>query len=331
MKPLDFIAVGDVVTDAFIRLKDARINCDINEEDCQISLRFGDKVPYESVTEVKGVGNSPNAAVAAARLGLATGLVTDLGDDQIGRDIVAYLRTQNIDSRYFTIHPDQKSNYHYVLWYESDRTILVKHQAYKYKWPMLTTDQIPKWLYLSSLGAGTEDYHQAISEYLTKHPEIKLAFQPGTFQLKMGDKLKKIYARAEVVFMNVAEARRLLNTTTNKIEQLLNNLKEWGPNLVVITDGPRGAYLLKGDDIWFMPPYPDPQPPLERTGAGDAFASTFTAALAFGRSPLEALTWAPINSMSVVQHVGAQEGLLSQKQLLEFLKSAPTNYRAQKI
>ncbi len=331
MNKLDFIAVGDVVTDAFIRLKDAKVTCDVDEENCQISMRFGDKIPYQDVTIVKGVGNSPNASVAASRLGLDTGLVTDLGDDEVGSEIVDYLREQNVDTHYFSVHSGQKSNYHYVLWYESDRTILVKHEAYKYKWPVLNTDPAPTWLYLSSLGAGTEDYHQAIVEYLKEHEEVKLAFQPGTFQLKMGDKLKEIYARAEVVFMNVEEAKRLLNTTESKIEDLLEELSSWGPELTVITDGPRGAYLRKGSDNWFMPIYPDIAPPYERTGAGDAFASTFTAALALGRSPLEALTWAPINSMSVVQKVGAQEGLLSQKQLLEYLKSAPPDYRARKI
>lgn len=331
MKAFDFIAVGDVVTDAFIKLKDAKVNCDLNETDCTLSLRFGDKVPYESVTIVKGVGNSPNAAVAASRLGLNTGLVTDVGSDQAGGEIVDYLRSQKVGTDYFTIHSNQPSNYHYVLWYESDRTILVKHEQYNYKWPILNTAPAPQWLYLSSLGEDTNAYHEQILTYLKNNPAVKLAFQPGTYQLKMGDKLKEIYQRAEVVFMNVEEAKRLLNLETNKIDRLLMGLAEWGQNLTVITDGPRGAYLLKNNETWFMPAYPDPAPPYERTGAGDAFAATFTAALALGRSPLEALTWAPINSMSVVQKVGAQAGLLTQKQLLDFLKAAPPNYRAKKI
>lgn len=71
-----------MVTDAFIRIKDASVNCDMNHEKCMISLRFGDKVPYESVEVVKAVGNSANAAVAAARLGLSSALVANVGDDQ---------------------------------------------------------------------------------------------------------------------------------------------------------------------------------------------------------------------------------------------------------
>ena len=76
-----------------------------------------------------------------------------------------------------------------------------------------------------------------------------------------------------------------------------------------------------------MPLYPDPKPPFERTGAGDAFASTFVASLIKGNTIEGALQWAPINSMSVVQQVGAQKGLLSEEELNELLKKAPDWYK----
>ncbi len=105
-----------------------------------------------------------------------------------------------------------------------------------------------------------------------------------------------------------------------------------GPKIVVLTDGKKGAYYRdESGSLWFMPPYPDPKPPYERTGAGDAFSSTFTAALALGMSLEEAVRWGPINSMSVVQYVGAQEGLLSRVKLEEYLKSAPEDYKPRKI
>mgnify|MGYP000279945845 CR=1 FL=1 len=40
----------------------------------------------------------------------------------------------------------------------------------------------------------------------------------------------------------------------------------------------------------------------------------------------EALMWGPINSMNVVQYIGAQEGHLTQKKLLEYLEKKPANY-----
>jgi sugar/nucleoside kinase (ribokinase family) len=72
--------------------------------------------------------------------------------------------------------------------------------------------------------------------------------------------------------------------------------------------------------------YPDPVPPISRTGAGDAMTSTVVAALALGKSLREALMWGPINSMAVVQQIGAQKGLLSREKIEEYLSNAPANY-----
>jgi sugar/nucleoside kinase (ribokinase family) len=80
-----------------------------------------------------------------------------------------------------------------------------------------------------------------------------------------------------------------------------------------------------------MPIYPDPKPPFERTGAGDAFTSTFVAAVMKGADLQGALLWAPINSMSVVQHVGAQKGLLNESQIDRYLREAPAHYHPEKL
>jgi sugar/nucleoside kinase (ribokinase family) len=78
-----------------------------------------------------------------------------------------------------------------------------------------------------------------------------------------------------------------------------------------------------------MPVYP--HEPFERTGAGDAFASTIVAMLAKDKTLEEALRYAPINSMSVVQQVGAQKGLLSMEEMEKFLTSAPADYQIKKL
>jgi ribokinase len=77
--------------------------------------------------------------------------------------------------------------------------------------------------------------------------------------------------------------------------------------------------------------YPDPSEPVDRTGAGDSFASTFTAAIILGKTPAEALTWGPVNSMSVVQYIGAQAGLLTREALEGYLANRPAEYEARMI
>lgn len=50
-----------------------------------------------------------------------------------------------------------------------------------------------------------------------------------------------------------------------------------------------------------------------------------------GKNLKEALLWGPINSMSVVQEIGAQKGLLSKEKLEKYLADAPEDYRAKVI
>lgn len=321
---IDFLAIGDIVTDAFIKIKDARATCDINEHNCKLSLRFGDKVPYESVEEVRAVGNSANAAVSVARLGIKSGLMAHVGKDFHGENCLSELRLNNVSTEYVGIHDGIATNYHYVLWYDVDRTILVKHAHFPVAFPQEM--KAPQMIYLSSLGEGTEDYHAQIAKYAIEHPEVKLVFQPGTFQMKMGiEKLKDIYTNTYAFFCNVEEAQRILETTEEKIPVLFEKLHALGPKIVFITDGIKGAYASDGKEAWFMPIYP--QDPYERTGAGDAFASTVSAGLLLGKTLGEALTWGPINSMSVVQFVGAQKGLLTMDRLEHHLAEAPADYK----
>lgn len=329
---LDFLAIGDTVVDAFIRLQNASVTCDIDRENCQICMKFADKVPFEFDEILYAVGNSANAAVSASRLGLKSGLVTNLGKDENGMRCFKELRRNGVNTKYITAHAKFQTNYHYVLWYEDERTILIKHQEYPYKLPKISP---PKWMYLSSMASNSLPFHLELIEYLKKNSDVKLSFQPGTFQMKLGkEKLADLYNLSQIFFCNVDESKRILgiNSETHvEIKELLEKMHALGPKIILITDGPKGAYAYDGTDAWFMPPYPDPKPPYERTGAGDAFASTFTAALALGKTVPEALSWAPINSMSVVQYVGAQKGLLSREKLEEYLKNAPVDYKPKKI
>lgn len=327
---IDFLAVGDITTDAFIKLKEADIHCDVNKENCEICMKFGDKVPFEYVKVIKAVGNSANAAVSASRLGLKTSFVTNIGDDQNGSDCLSEMKKRGIDSKYVKRHANTPTNYHFVLWYNSDRTILVNHVEYEYRFPHISRS--PKWLYLSSLARNSYDYHLEILEFLKSHPETKLAFQPGTFQMELGiNKLKEFYARSEVFVCNVEESQRILANNTRDVKVLLAEMQAHGPKIVLITDGPQGAYMLDGDHFYYMPIYPDPKPPVERTGCGDAFASTFVSAMSMGKTPLEALVWAPVNPMSVVQYIGAQEGLLTLDQFNWWLERAPKDYKPKEI
>ena len=328
-KSFDLIAIGDTATDAFIRLKEARVNCRIDTKRCEICMSFGDKIPYEFSVVVAGVGNSANAAVSGARLGLSTALVSDIGEDHYGKEVLASLSQNRVATDFIRSHKNKPTNYHYVLWYGEERTILVKHEEYSYTLPDIGE---PRWIYLSSLGANSVQYHRDIQKYLLEHPRIKFAFQPGTFQIKLGlPELKLIYKRTDIFFANLEEASAITGIKNSNAGLLLRGVADLGPKIVVLTDGPRGAYAYENGSMWSMPAYPDPKPPLERTGAGDAFASSVVSALALGKTLEEGFKWGMINAMSVTQHIGAQEGLLTQADISALLKKAPPAFKFQKF
>lgn len=330
---LDVLAIGDVVTDAFVKLEDDQARIDHEENGMRLSMPFGMKVPFHHSIVLEGVGNAANASVAFARLGLSSGLVSNVGADAWGRDIIRSLHDKHVDTRFVHINPDKVSNYHYVLWYGDERTILIKHEEYDYKWPRFRQADEPRWVYFSSIAEkAIDEYHDEVADWLEENTQIKFAFQPGTYQMNAGvERLSRLYARAEVVILNREEAVLVFGGDHSDIHDLLSRMHSAGIKIAVITDGPNGAYASNGEERYRMPLYPDPAPPVERTGAGDAFASTLVAALMNGENLVEALRWAPINSMNVVQHVGAQDGLLGRDQLFEYLRNAPDWYWPERI
>ena len=332
MSQLDVLGVVDIVTDAFIKLLDDEAVTYSNEEGKWLAMKFGLKLPFDHVEILEAVGNASNASVSFARLGLKSGLVANVGGDMHGRDMITALHKKGVDSRFVRINPDKLSNYHYVLWYKEERTILIKHEEYDYHWPHLKDNEIPKWIYFSSISKNALPFHDDLTDWLEAHPDVKLAFQPGTFQIDAGvERLKRLYGRTETLVLNREEAVEVSGGNYDDIHDLFNRLHEIGPRIICITDGPDGAYASDGENRFRMPPYPDPAPPKERTGAGDAFASTFVAALIKGNTIEGALQWAPINSMNVVQNVGAQEGLLDEKHIGELLKDAPEWYKPERF
>ena len=332
LSQFDVLSVGDVVTDAFIKLLDDKAEVINSGDKKKLAMEFATKIPFDHAEVCPAVGNASNAAVNFAKLGLKSGLVANVGGDSAGRDIISELAKKKVDGRYVHINPKNTSNYHYVLWYKEERTILIKHEEYDYHWPHLRPKEIPKWIYFSSISEHALDFHDDLADWLDSHSDVKLAFQPGTFQMAAGaERLKRIYQRSELVACNREEAAHITGGKDDDIHDLFDRFHGLGSKIVVISDGPAGSYASDGHNRFKMPIYPDIAPPFERTGAGDAFTSTFVAAIVKGNNVQGALQWAPISSMNVVQKVGAQAGLLSEEEMADFLQKAPPEYKPERI
>jgi len=325
------LCIGDIITDAFIKLSEDHAEVTTDDKGYErLMFELGAKLPYDQVDIVQAVECSPNAAVSMTRLGLKTTLMSWLGDDTPGKEMIDYLKSEGVGTADLVIENGMKSNYHYVLRYGPDRTKLQRFEDYSYEWR--EPSQKPDWVYLGVLGENTWPLHEELLQYLDKSPEVKLVFQPGMYHLMWKiERVAPFYKRADLVIMNREEAAQVTQRDRGSVPGLMEALHGLGVKIAVVTDGADGAYASDGEKILFMPNYPDPKPPYDRTGAGDAFASTIAAALALGESLETALEWAPINSMSVVQQLGAQAGLLTKEKIKEFLRYAPESYRVEEL
>lgn len=319
MKNIDLLAIGDIAIDNFIKINDAEASCDTEGVHCKLCLNYGGKIPYESSTVFYAVGNSANVAVGTSRLGLNTLLMSNIGDNQDGFKCLDVLKNEKVDTSFIKIEKDKATNYHYVLWYNTERTILTKHENYNYEWMNAKESydyKLPLYIYLSSLGENSLDFHKEIFSYLEKHDEVKFVFQPGTFQIKMGiQELKDIYVRTDIFISNKEEAERILNQENNDIKSILKSIHDLGPKIVIITDRENGAYSYDGNEFLHIDTLADKI--IESTGAGDAFSAGFVSALLKRKGIKDALVWGSINAKSVVLDVGPQRGLLNEIKILE--------------
>ena len=114
---------------------------------------------------------------------------------------------------------------------------------------------------------------------------------------------------ARITSYNVCYTKLLRGGFEMTLAGFVGAMTELGVGRLVLTDGDRGAYVGTRADILFCPAVPCET--VGTAGAGDAFASTFTAGLGLGWSVEDALRAATLNAASVIGYVDTQTGLLA--------------------
>ena len=318
-KRFDLIAIGDSTVDTFLKIHDATVECDINHKDCKICVKYGSKIPVDSIGH--GVaGNAANVAVACSKLGLKTAIYTNLGDDDHGENINKQLISQKVAPDYIKINKGKSSNLSVVMTFQGERTIFVYHQEWFYHLPDLAPSA---WIYLTSMAESftSSNIMDEVYHYVEK-TKSKLVFSPGTLQLKADIKrYPKILERCHILIVNLEEAKIIMGIAESEkieIRNLLSKMLLLGPKIVVITDGEEGSYATNGQVD--LKAGIIPAPVVEKTGAGDAYASGFLCALFRGADLAEAMVWGSLNSSQVIGRMGAQNGLLDAEQMIKLRK-----------
>ena len=307
----DIISIGDASLDTFMIIEDATVNCSLNKANCQFCINYADKIPVQGWQQTIG-GNAANNAVASSRLGLSAAIWTIIGPDSSGVLIKKTLQAEKVAVNFVELDKKQPTNQSSVINFQGERTILVHHNKRSYKLPKLPAST---WVYLTSMNSGSEKIFPALLNYL-KNNKVNLAFNPGTFQMKLGmDVLRPVLAQTTAIFLNLEEAGRILGMPEEKDMHILSkNLAALGPKIVVITNGAKGAHAWDANGCYFMPILKE-APLVEMTGAGDSFASAFVAALLYNRGIVEALRWGTFNSAFVIGKVGPEAGLLRLREM----------------
>jgi sugar/nucleoside kinase (ribokinase family) len=302
--------------------KDVRIvdqNADGIED---LVMDFGTKLPVKKLTRLAAVGNAANNAWGSARLGLKTAFYSHFGDDADSVDSQNVLKGIGVSDRYFVTEPGKKSNFSAVVNVGAERTILVYHTEWNYMLPegMVAAD----WVYYTSVGHGYEKtgLDDQILEYCER-TGTKLAYQPGSHQLRMGlEYNKKLIPKCDFLVMNREEAADLLGKPREQgCEVSVREFLGMGAKIVAVTDGPAGSHAGDGSGVWFQDIYDIEV--VERTGCGDSYATAFTAAIQKGHDVKEAMKWGTVNAAGKLRFIGGREGQLTEAEIHEWLGRKP--------
>ncbi len=269
-------------------------------------LPVGQKLDLDEVIFSTG-GNVTNAAVTFARQGIHSKYAWCIGTDASSETILQSLDHEGVDTTHVVQSERFKASYSVILMLSGgERTIL----NYKGTMPTSHDSELDlsiieegEWLYISSLGDM-----ELLDKIISRAAEhgVKVMLNPAGIELKNPEKLKGLLEDVEVLAVNKEEAQMIVHGETS--EELVRHALSYCP-VVIVSDGPNGVTASDGKTIIEAGMYED-VPVIDRTGAGDAFGSGFLSQFALGKSLKESIIFASANSTSVVQSIGAKEGIL---------------------
>jgi ribokinase len=267
---------------------------------------LGSKNELEGVTFSTG-GGATNGAVTFARQGLHSMYMGKIGHDVAGRAIIDDLHNDGVDTTLVGYSKEYGSGYSCILLAPSGERTIMAYRGASSHYKINNSDFHdfkPDWIFLTSMEGNFEVLNEVFA--YAKHHDIKIAMNPGKKELEAKQDLLKLIPQLTILSMNKEEMQQIYSG--DSLEDLVRAASK-DVHYVIATDGPNGAVATDRWHIVRAGMYED-VPVIDRTGAGDAFSSGFTAMIASGESLEDAITFASANSTSVVNSIGAKAGIL---------------------
>ncbi len=335
MAKFDVVTIGGVVRDFTFYTNKGKIIDTPEDLTAQrmLAFEYGAKINVNEAYQTLG-GGAANTAASFARLGFKTAIVVKVGKDDIGKDIILKFKKEKINTNFIQTDPELMTGFSFILSADKKERehIAFLHRGANEKlvFPTPKLKQLrSSWFYITSL-SGPAWLKSLNGIFNLAFPRnIKIAWNPGNLQLQAGKKvISNLLKKTNVLILNKDEAIELVLSGMkvgrrnprylNQPLYLLNILNDWGPKIVVITDGKKGAWAYDGKKIYYQKIRKAKI--INTVGVGDAFGSSFVAGLIKNKGDIKAaLNWGMINSASILEHVGAQTGLLGIKDLQEKL------------
>ncbi len=319
------LVIGSSVIDFFSTVSSKE---HVSVSNDSVTFQLGDKIPVQIKKHAFG-GNGMNAAIGLNLLDIPTTFYTYLGSDSFSHEIEAVLKKKAVDT--ISEKGGDSSDMSYILDLADDRIIFSHHPVRDHGF-QAPDETLFDYIFLSSIGDKWTDAYAQVLTYAL-YSGIPIVFSPGSRQLShIDDTFFSILHQSKFLLLNRDEGSRILKsfgTQFTDITSLCQGLAQLGPQIISLTDGGDGAYAYYQGEMYYIPSFSSEKAP-EKTGAGDAYASGFLAGLLTTDLIQEAMRWGSLNAHSVMQEIGAQDGLLTKEELLQLLEKHGT-FMAEKL
>ncbi len=325
----DVVTIGTATRDVFLESDLFRIVSDpkhlrklgfpTGEAQC---FALGGKIEVRKPTLTFG-GGAMNAAMTFRREGFRTASVAKVGEDENGTEILASMKKNGI-AAFVSVDKKEGTAYSVILLSPSgERTILNYRGA--------SEDLLSRDVLLSKIKArvvyivpGRIPFSviTAAARAFKKRGTF-IAMNPSSHYLDLGARrLAPLLKMIDVITLNREEAAALTGEKYTNEKSIFRKFGSLVPGIAVMTDGPKGVLVSNGREIYSAGVYKEKKI-VNRTGAGDAFGSGFVAGLlrygdlsqnASEKAIVHAMRLASANATSVVEHMGAQTGILTRRE-----------------
>lgn len=248
-------------------------------------------------------GGAPaNVAVAAARLGAETAFIGKVGSDAFGRSLIAVLDREGVDTSGLYVSLEQPTTLAIVSVDETGErdftfyrdpgadTQLTEDEALT----AVRSHESAGILHIGSLSMTTSPAREACEAAVecAREMGMLISYDPN-YRAALWesedtaiDMMKRLMPCADI--LKVSDEEMLMLTGTQDFEEGSRLLAGYGISLVMVTLGPDGVFVRRGDDTAVVPGFSVSV--ADTNGAGDTFLGAMLRQLS-DEDPIEDIGW----------------------------------------